>query len=267
MVVSFKMTETFPPVRKCIYCDATVYAPDANRKLGDEHIIPLALDGDLVLPEASCRTCERLTGNDEAKLAGGIFLAFRTKHNFPSRSKKKDRPTHLPFFGRDKRVELKVEDAPINLMMLRFDKPDLLNLSRDNSSKTRKIMLWRNIDAEFSPHLASEGVDYYTSPLFDVAIFCRFLAKIAHSYCCAVIGASSFKPMLRNFIRRKEDENRFKYVGGLLEPEPETESLHELSIEVVEVGDIQYVVTRIRLFAMRKGPTYRVVTGILDGTG
>jgi hypothetical protein len=41
------------PVGQCIYCKALRHS-DARRNLGEEHIIPLALNGDLVLPAAAC---------------------------------------------------------------------------------------------------------------------------------------------------------------------------------------------------------------------
>src|SRR3712207_8495388 len=66
----------YPPVGRCIYCDAERYAPDSARGLAEEHIIPYGLNGDLVLPEASCRRCERITGrNDSLMLKGEIGRA------------------------------------------------------------------------------------------------------------------------------------------------------------------------------------------------
>src|SRR5271165_2543948 len=52
----------YEPIGRCIYCGAKRYTSnDPLAKLGDEHIIPLAFGGNLLLPEASCRACEKIT--------------------------------------------------------------------------------------------------------------------------------------------------------------------------------------------------------------
>lgn len=47
------MPPPYDPVHKCIYCGAISYRPEGG-KLSDEHIIPAAMNDDLVLPQASC---------------------------------------------------------------------------------------------------------------------------------------------------------------------------------------------------------------------
>src|SRR5258705_11293662 len=48
----------FDPVGHCIYCGATKYTQQADRPLGQEHIIAEGMGGTLILPEASCKECE-----------------------------------------------------------------------------------------------------------------------------------------------------------------------------------------------------------------
>lgn len=46
----------YPPLKQCMYCFKK--EPDiGKKKLGDEHIIPLALGGNLILKESSCDHC------------------------------------------------------------------------------------------------------------------------------------------------------------------------------------------------------------------
>src|ERR1700730_13080935 len=49
-------------IGKCIYCG------EANGGLTDEHITPLALNGDKILIEASCETCRNITSHRGSKV-------------------------------------------------------------------------------------------------------------------------------------------------------------------------------------------------------
>src|SRR5689334_18138627 len=84
--------ETFAPVGVCVYCGAT------QERLTDEHIIPLSLNGKLVLPKASCSACAKVTGRIEEIVTRNMYGTLRLKKNFRSRHKKK-RPTAMPFTG------------------------------------------------------------------------------------------------------------------------------------------------------------------------
>jgi hypothetical protein len=57
IIEEFGRQKVFPPVKCCIYCGAQ------DCKLGDEHIIPQALGGNMILPAAACRECERMVGS------------------------------------------------------------------------------------------------------------------------------------------------------------------------------------------------------------
>ena len=94
IVTGFGRQKVFAPVGRCIYCGA------GECDLGDEHIIPQALGGNMILPAACCRDCERIVG---AQLEGrilhktkGPFAALRLRLDFKSK-RPKDRPKSLPF--------------------------------------------------------------------------------------------------------------------------------------------------------------------------
>jgi hypothetical protein len=77
----------FEPVGHCIYCGST-------SDLSEEHIIPFALGGNLILPESSCATCRDITSKIETKVLRGFMLPARTVAGFPTRHPRK-RPTHF----------------------------------------------------------------------------------------------------------------------------------------------------------------------------
>src|SRR5258708_37034090 len=79
------------PVGSCIYCGATQPTPGFSR-FGDEHIVPFAFGGKLLLPEASCRTCERIINKQiETPVLRQEWGPLRDKMGWPTR----DRPGRL----------------------------------------------------------------------------------------------------------------------------------------------------------------------------
>ena len=56
VVTGFGRQKVYPPVGRCIYCFAS------NCNLGDEHIIPQALGGNIILHGASCSACDKIIG-------------------------------------------------------------------------------------------------------------------------------------------------------------------------------------------------------------
>lgn len=70
------------PLNECMYCGA-------KEDLTDEHIIPLALWGDIILPKSSCKACAEITSKIERKVLKGFMQDMRNVANAPSRRKKK----------------------------------------------------------------------------------------------------------------------------------------------------------------------------------
>lgn len=70
------------PLNECMYCGSL-------ENLTDEHIIPYALWGTLVLPKSSCRTCAEITSKVERKSLKGFMQDMRNVANAPSRRKNK----------------------------------------------------------------------------------------------------------------------------------------------------------------------------------
>lgn len=83
----------YAPVGQCIYC-GIVDVPEGMKRFHDEHIVPLALNGALVLPEASCRQCERIINREiENRLLTEEYGRFRMKHGLPTRRPKNRKKT------------------------------------------------------------------------------------------------------------------------------------------------------------------------------
>ena len=89
VTASLALTHSYTPVGRCIYC-GTTDLPQGVGRFSDEHIVPLALNGGLVLPEASCRHCERIINREiENLLLSEEWGSFRAKYGLPTRRPKR----------------------------------------------------------------------------------------------------------------------------------------------------------------------------------
>jgi hypothetical protein len=113
----------FAPVGRCIYCGST-------DSLSDEHIIPFALGGDLILPEASCSCCRKITGQFEQTCCRLIMGPTRIRMKIQTR-RPKERPDRLNFHvmrndGTFDLVSEPIKDHPTELMLSAFSKARIL---------------------------------------------------------------------------------------------------------------------------------------------
>lgn len=114
----------FRPVGRCIYCDST-------KELGEEHIVPYGLGGKFVLPEASCRSCAKVTNEQiENPLLGKMLLPIRTVLGARTRNPK-DRPRDFGVRvrsadGNERLVRVPAEDAPLAALGLIMPEPGVL---------------------------------------------------------------------------------------------------------------------------------------------
>jgi hypothetical protein len=238
----------FHPVGRCIYCGAS------DRPLGREHIIPYGLDGDLILPSASCGDCAAITSKFERICLRGFLQGPRHLLDVTSR---RGAPTKLPLLGDHGITPLPFDKAPIILMMPVYDLPTALG--GPALGQERKSAVWVMPLRLVASDLSSYGGSVGTQPLHQPS-FCRMLAKIAHSMAVAEIGLGRFHPHLLEIIYGR-DEQPHQLIGGLLERRAPTRHRHEITTMVHEIGNSELIVAEIRLFADLGAPTYVVVVG------
>ena len=71
-------SKRYVPLNRCAYCDAT-------EDLSEEHVIPLGLGGDLVLPRGSCERHRKATCKVEDFVLRRYLCALRSHLSLPSR--------------------------------------------------------------------------------------------------------------------------------------------------------------------------------------
>ncbi|MFZ3122675.1 MAG: HNH endonuclease [Thermodesulfovibrionales bacterium] len=260
--------KTYDAVGRCIYCGST-------NNLSDEHIIPFAFGGRMVLPKSSCNICAGLSSAFEHTCLRTMFGPLRMLYDLPSRRKKK-RPATLPLKVKHKpgdnwtEVPVRREDYPFLVMFPYFLMPDLLSGHKtlgNRGAVTERLWI-RGASAShgFFDHMddliAELGVhSVMPEAKAHVKEFCLMLAKIAHSYAVAELGNQKFKPLLLELILQKNLSNRADFIGGLDYDEPPSGNLHELSIEKHPCNRSDLVVVRIRFLSKLATPTYYVVVG------
>lgn len=252
----------YAPAKQCIYCGDR---DTSTRSLGDEHIIPRALGGSLILPDASCIICEGFTSRIETICTGRLEVlrpqfqirgrkSNRVKRSLPFRRNHQDLPTSVP-----------VHDHPSLVIVPTWGVPGILENLDPNIERTHSNHLIPVV-SNFGDRLnglggtiAFEGVRglYYS----------LMLAKISHAFASAELGVQSFHPFLPALIRGHPSFPVMHFVGNRLPAQPPSDQMHEISISLESLDDgRRYWIVRLKLFAMKEHmPTYDIVVGEPQG--
>jgi hypothetical protein len=257
-------TVRYSPVERCIYCGET------QSKLGDEHIIAFALAGNLILPKASCKACEKITQRYELTVARQMFGNFRMRHHIQTRNPNQ-RPTHIKIGtvnpdGTPGQADVPVSQYPAPLFVYKFAEANmLLGLPPevdDFQWVPISIFSKDELDAMHKKYQWDLKTSFKTVPVE----FARMLAKIAHSYAVAELGIDAFhhNPMTLDVICNRT-KNVSYTVGGRWEVPPAVPGAgHLLSTVYQRTVPRVLIVVQIRLFASLEMPIYHVVVGNVD---
>jgi len=251
------MAIRFDPVGRCIYCGAT----DA---LTREHIIPFSLNGDLILPDASCRTCAKITGKIEGYVTRTMFGAFRAAYNMQTRNPKQ-RPKAFPVrpgrgVDRAEPVLIPTGDFPVNMHLPVLPVARYLRGLPDTNT-VRNAGFWSWVDVEKGRAVARRlGTRTINSNESHPAIFVQMLAKIGHAYAVSQYGVDGFEPLAVDWaLDRKRTINYIVGCDETIPPQPEPD-LHRLQLYVH--AENRTIACQVRLFAQLGAPLYHVVVGI-----
>lgn len=258
----------YEPTNNCCYCGTAA-------DLHDEHIIPFALGGKWIFPNASCADCGKKTGAFEGKCARTILGPLRMMYDVQSR-RKNERPDALPLKVRldpgDEWTTIDVprDQYPFLILLPLYTLPDELSgLATTGKRDASTDKFWiRGACGKLGmqPHLEALARQLGVAELMptgetDNEVFCLMLAKIAHSFVSAEIGSDNFEPFLASMVRDLDIENRAQYIGGMQDQEPPSAHLHEVDFDKPGNTPPGTIAIRIRLFACLGTPTYYVAVG------
>jgi hypothetical protein len=206
----------------CIYCPASAPAIDDLRR---EHIIPIKLGGQLVLHRASCTKCQDIINKEiETPTLTRMWLAPRTHLGLKTSQKRNAlrvgrwRDTGEAFPPDMGEVEFRWDDIPLSdhpfvIIHPWFRPPGILW----NEDPTKGFHMWgTNAYVEAKPPVSPPGERTANFEPFNPDLFCRSIAKIAHSAAMAEFGAGRFVPLLPNIIMRRSPHISHLVGGSLI---------------------------------------------------
>ncbi|MBW0006312.1 MAG: hypothetical protein JO335_01230 [Sphingomonas sp.] len=244
------------PLGRCIYC-----GNGPNAGLSDEHVVPLALNGNLLLKQASCEACRVITSRFEAKLLRGGFRSAREAFAYNTRSK--DRPTHLPIFNvhgeENSRKDIPIGEYPVTLLM-----PLVAGAYIDTfpNAVTGEQRTWSFRNHDYDKLSGEADIFQFTSNILDVRSLYRLLAKIAHGTAVAYHGLDGFVPFLKPVILDEEYSGYTRFIGTMWPPPPPLDQNgFETELGLESLNDRTYISARIRFFPELGTPFYRVIVG------
>jgi hypothetical protein len=251
----------YPPVGTCIYCGTT------SPPLGDEHVIAFGLNGDDVLPDASCKVCATITSKIERHCLQKLFMPAR--FHLKQRSRKglpKTLPVEAIVSGLKTDRELTVAEHPGFLWSWALEPPYILDGLEPMGLRRGGRISMRALNDDSNDRLNKLG--NITLPAgFDSTMFARMIAKIAHAHAVAERGLPGFRPLALEAILSDPPPDIWYIVGGRSELVPGT-GFHRLAIEEREVITRAFrrkklLVVLVQLFADFDMPAHEVVVGEL----
>jgi hypothetical protein len=261
---------TFDPVGMCIYCNSV-------DGLTDEHIVPKALNGTMVLPKSSCTRCAAITSKFERTIAQKTYGIMRIKRDYKSR-RKKERPQSMPISystskGVIKSLDLDLANYPDFNLIPSLPLPGILTkapLTEMNPEIGVSIIGDPNEIANaislIEKESGDENIKLSLSNHFVWSDFYRLLAKIAHGYLVAYVGQEGYIPLLPDLVLGRSSYLAH-YIGGLDEGAVHTMT-YWLSLAILpspDTGHIAedegYLAVYIQLLGGISMPMYQVICG------
>lgn len=249
------------PVGSCIYCGAT-------DQLTDEHIIPVALAGRIVLPDASCRKCAGITSDFEQRVLRGFMLDARTAGGYPTRRPKK-RPQSLPLQierdGAFEQVELMPKEHPALLVLPLLDPPGVLAGRKHGAGVS--ICGYETIYFGKNPAHVAKGLGVKTirtTHNWDVTSFARLLAKISYGFAIASLGSLQREQIVILPLILGETDDASFWLGSAnfklaVEAKGPTHALaHTWISDPRNIGN-EFLIVRLKLFVPSGAAGYEIV--------
>lgn len=248
-----------PPDRAvCIYC---LEAVDESA-LTKEHIIPRALQGELVIQRAVCEPC-RAEGNKRYEnpalqsdlMVPRLLLDLRRRH--------KDKKKEIPLVCLDDSV-YSTDDSEFNIRLEIESYPRLFNLMEIEPAGLLMGVERGGVINSLRLGFYNLGGSNYATPIttrhrMDHTAFSLTLAKIAYCFTCAERGLDGLTN-IRDLLNGKRSDT-YNFVGSALCKEFLTNRyLHNLYFR--ERGE--YLTVLVHIFASCGATPYEIVVGKLS---
>ncbi len=253
------MPEThYPSPGRCIYCGRSDVA------LTDEHIIPLALQGFLVLDKASCTECAKVINSFEGPIIGSLEH-FRTRYDVRTR-RPKDRKTAFTLKRADSSpITIPAKEMPATAFLYKFGRANILR-GLPPLDPTFEWLPVPYCDGEaLNDAIKRHGWDGQLQIKMRPNDFARLLAKIAYSYAVTELGMDAFEPLCLDVIMGRASNCAYLVGGSMdLQPLPDSTGDHHIGVGLIDQPDRpKLVIVPVRLFQQMGSPHHHVIVGRL----
>jgi hypothetical protein len=248
-------------INRCIYCGAT-------EGLTDEHVVPFALGGRFVLPDASCLLCAEVTSEFERRVLRGFMHDARVAGNFPSRHRKQ-RPKTLPLqidrAGTFEQVHLDAPQHPALLILPLLAPPGFLLGRAPEIGVTcvgYETLSFGKHPTEAAKRLNTTSIRTVSD--WDLTSYARLLAKIAYGFAVAQFGFLPLAQVLVLQLIRGERDDGSVWLGSAeftMEVEAQ-QPTHAVAVTCIpdsrHPGD-EFIIARVKLFVATGATGYEVL--------
>jgi hypothetical protein len=253
----------YPSKGACIYCGA-VGVP-----LGNEHIVPLSLGGQLVIDHASCKACEDITKKFEQRVAREMWGDARTSFGAPTR-RKRERPTHLTMHhphDPSKSFQMPASAYPAGFILFKMAPAGILRgipEQIDTSADWKLIVVDDHARREnFLKQHPNKPLTMKFRHVPDA--FGRLIVKIGYCQILTLLDLSDFTPICLPYITGEKTNLSYILGGSIADEKPEPALGCRLGAAVVWMNGRLLLAALVRLLANTDSPTYHVVVGYVDG--
>jgi hypothetical protein len=257
-------TTRFPPVGQCIYCGS-------RNKLSDEHIVPFALGGRLILPKASCPECAKITSAFERKVlhAEGFMQSARVVGKFQTRRPKR-RPKKVLLTIKKAQefesIELPIEHATAFLDLPMLPRAAFLDSRPPVKGVTiygMETIYFGKAPQEVATNLGAREIQDAVN--LDATSFVRMIAKIGYGFAIGTQGLfpTSESPVIPLILGSADDGSTWVGSADYRLNVEDKKPMHALGLVsqdgILNGGRITVLVARVKLFASSGATGYEVV--------
>lgn len=219
----------------------------------------------MVLPQASCPDCCKITHAFEGACAGAMMLPLRARMNIQTR-KPRQRPSTfaIPIHSQDgtqRIASFQANMVPFCCIGIDLDPPTFVTGEQPTGRVKGELFARTTLD-DWSGYLKPDEAAMIGK--IGIEPFCRLIAKIGHAHVMAALVAEDIHPPIEDLFLPPiilGQSNQFQhYVGGDADPLDAPNALHQLRFNRYELNDRKILVSTIRLFALFGMPRYHVIT-------
>ena len=249
---------------RCIYCGAT-------EGLTDEHIMPLSMNGNRVIEDASCEPCRVITCKVENAVTHVMWGSWRAQRNMRSRRRRSRASlrvrVEIERAGAQSEALLPPREAPAILAMLNLPSPGILcgRSPRSDGLLPADVWAFSNVQAWAERNGAERAT---LKAAVNVPMFYRMLAKIAHGMTVSIVGLDTFEPFLIPLILGELTGGFDYWIGGTGTKfrRDRSKGPFDVALGYLQHAGRTLIIVSVHLFPDMGAPDYRVVVGAMKGS-